>query len=124
MLLWLSTSVGAALCAVVIAVTLFRAERRARHSLYAALGVSDDLIPALMSQKGPVSAQMALVRQIDLTAPIARPEETRGRAEGLQAPAQRAFRFTRALNSARGAGRERPAVAPARRSSPLDRRES
>ena len=122
MVLWLSLSVGAVLCASVIAVALFRAERRARHSLYSALGVGDDLIPALMSQKGPISAQMALLRQTGLTAPIGRPDELRGRADGLQAPAQRAFRFTRALNGARG-GRERPALAPVRRSPRLDRRE-
>ena len=125
MVLWLSLSVAVALCAVAIAATLamFRAERRARQALYETLGVSRDLIPILMAQRGPVSAQVALVRKTDLAAPIARPEELRGRADSLQAPGQRAFRLTRALNGARMAGRERPAMAAARRSPRLNRRE-
>jgi hypothetical protein len=102
MLLWLSLSIGLALCALAIAVgvAMHRAERRARYSLYAALGYGDDLISTLMVQKGPVSAQLALIRKTAI-APGLRPDELRTGADSLQTTAQRAFRLTRAVNGAR-----------------------
>ncbi|MDB5423577.1 MAG: hypothetical protein JWQ29_993 [Phenylobacterium sp.] len=125
MLMWLSLSIGTVLCVVTLAVALglSRAERRARRSLYGALGISEDLIPALMSQKGPVSAQIALVRDRGLAPPAARPDETRGAPGGLQEPARRSFRLDRGLNGARTAGGEPPGLAAARRRVRADRRE-
>lgn len=105
MLLWLTLSIAIALCALAIAVVVMmrRAERRARHALYVALGVGDDLIAALMTQKGPVSAQMALVRQTSIIAGP-RPDEMPSRDGG-----HRAFRYTRALNGTRTASQARAA---------------
>jgi hypothetical protein len=104
------------------ALAMVRAERRARRSFYTALGFQEELISALMVQKGPVSTQLALVRQSSVASGI-RLEELRSRMGGAQVKAQRAFRFTRALNDSRPTGEERPALAPARRSRRVHRRE-
>lgn len=124
MLLWilLSCGVAGAVLALVCALAMVRAERRARRNFYMTLGFNEELVSALMAQKGPVSTQLALVRQSAAASGV-RLEELRSRAAGLQAGAQRAFRFTRALNDPRTTGDERPALAPARRGRRFNRRD-
>jgi hypothetical protein len=117
MLSWILLSGGVALgvLALACALAMVRAERRARRHLYTALGLHDELVSVLMGQKGPVSTQLAVVRQSPVASGV-RPEELRSRVDGQQPKAQRSFRFTRALNAPRTIGDERPALAPARRS--------
>ena len=69
MLLWILSTCGLALGAGAAACVLatIKAERRARRSLYGSLGLSEDLISVLMGRKGPVSVQLALVRQASLS---------------------------------------------------------
>lgn len=122
MLLWIILLIGLTLCAATIAVVMamLRAERRARHAFYLAVGLGEDLTSALMMQKGPVSAQLAAVRKTPLGV-ATRPEDIRVRPEIIQGAGQRSFRITRALNG-RPAAHDRPPP-PARRSPRLDRRE-
>ena len=69
MLLWILLSFGLALGVAIVACLMAssQAERRARRSLYAALGFSEDLIMELMAQKVPVSVQLALARRTSLS---------------------------------------------------------
>jgi hypothetical protein len=69
MLLWILLSTGLALGVAVVACVLatIRAEKRARRSLYASLGLAEDLISILMARKGSVSLQLALVRRASLS---------------------------------------------------------
>ena len=117
MLFWLSLSFGLGLGVAVIAVTLAmgRAERRARRMLYAALGYSDQLIVALMAQKGPIANQLALVRE---TSVVTAADPARAGADALQSAASRSFRMSRSLNGARTA---RAARSSTRRGARLDR---
>jgi len=123
MLLWLTLSIAVALCALTVAVVVAmdRAERRARHFLYTSLGVGDELMPSLMSQRGPVAPQLALVRKTSIMGGP-RPDEIRGRGDGLKTSAQRSIRYTRALNGTRAPSHERSSLAD-RRSARHDRRE-
>ena len=78
MLLWILLPTGLTLGVAVVACVLatIRAEQRARRSLYASLGLAEDLISILMARKGSVSVQLALVRQASLSS-RARLEELR-----------------------------------------------
>jgi hypothetical protein len=69
MLLWILLSTGLALWAVTAACVsaTIRAERRARRTLYASLGLNEELISLLMAQKGSVSTQLAYVRQASVS---------------------------------------------------------
>jgi hypothetical protein len=111
MLLWLTLSFGVALslgaCAALRAMR--RADRRAKSALYRTLGYGDDALAVLMAQKGPASAQLALIRRASIATPP-RHDQRRGRPEALQGAAQRAFRHTRALSRVSG-GSEDPAQA-------------
>lgn len=101
MLIWLSLlfvlAVAAAGAGGIVAMR--RADQRARRNLYATLGYGEDLVSALIAQKGPVSAQLAVVRKTGaLTSP--RPDE----APPLAKPSTpRTFRYTHALNGTRAA---------------------
>ena len=125
MLLWilLSCGVGFAVLALACALAMVQAERRTRRNLYRALGFNEELVSALMAQKGPISTQLARVRQSAVASGV-RVEDLRSRGAGLRTQTQRAFRFTRARNDPRTPGDERAALAPARRSRSLDRRDS
>lgn len=101
---------------------MVRAEQRARRNLYTSLGFNDELVSALMAQRGPVSTQLALVRQSAVASGV-RPEELRLRGAALRTEAQRSLRFTRTPSDPRTAGDERTTLAPARRSRRLDRRD-
>ena len=72
MLLWILLLIGLALGVVAVACVLatIRAERRTRRNREASLGFSEDLIAVLMTRKGPVSAQLALVRQASISGGI------------------------------------------------------
>ena len=121
MLLWIFLSTGLALGVAVAACVLAttRAERRARHNLYASLGLGQGLIAVLMARKGPVSVQLALVRQASISSGV-RLEDLR-RTEGGKTIAQRSFRFTRTPDEGRQVGSDLPARAPARRKPPPSR---
>jgi len=123
MLLWilLSCGVGFAVLALACALAMVQAERRTRRNLYRALGFNEELVSALMAQKGPISTQLARVRQSAVASGV-RVEDLRSRGAGLRTQRQRAFRFTRARNGPRP-GDERRVLAPARRSRTLDRRD-
>ena len=89
--------------------------------MYASLGYDEELIVALMEQKGPISAQLALVRQMSLS--VGRSDEVRNYADIPQIAAYRSFRFGRSASEARLAGRDRAAGGAERRVIPRDRRE-
>ena len=114
MLFWTLLSIGVALSVLALgcAVAMARAERRARRHLYTALGINEELVAVLMARKGPVSTQLALVRQNAVASGV-RLEEVQARA--AETTMQRSFRFTGALDNSRVIGDERPALAPARR---------
>lgn len=116
MLLWILLSTGLALSvlAVVCVRVMVKAERRARRNLYASLGCHADLIPLLMARKGPVSVQLARLRQALLSGG-ALPDDLR-QAEGVAA--QRSFRFAPKTGDQGAAASEQPALAPARRKPP------
>lgn len=101
MLLWLSLSLALALTAAVAAgiLAMRRADQRARRNLYLSLGYGEDLVVALMGQKGPVSAQLAVVRKTSILTPP-RPEEAPTQAQARPS-SQRSFQYTRALNGTR-----------------------
>jgi hypothetical protein len=69
MSLWILLSSGLALGVVVVACVLatIRAEQRARRNLYASLGLGEDVVAILMARKGPVSVQLARVRQASIS---------------------------------------------------------
>ena len=115
-MLWILLSCGVAsgVLALACALAMVRAERRARRNLYTTLGFDEELVVALMDQKGPVSKQLALVRQGAMGSGV-RLEEFRSRAAGLETKTQRSIQFTRALNDPPTTGNERAALAPARR---------
>ena len=117
MLFWLSLSFGLGLgvAAIAIVLAMGRAERRARRALYSALGFSDQLIVALMAQKGSIANQLALIRETNVATTADPP---RAGVDVLQAPAPRSFRLTRSPSGARTA---RAARALKRRSARLDR---
>jgi hypothetical protein len=117
MLFWLSLSFGLGLGVAVIAVVLAmgRAERRARRALYTALGYGDQMIAALMAQKGSISDQLALIRE---TRVATAPDPTRAGVDALPSAAPRSARLTRTLNGARTA---RAARSSTRRGARLDR---
>jgi hypothetical protein len=121
MLLWILLSSGLTLGAVAGACLLAttRAERRARRNLYSSLGLSDELISVLMRRKGPVSVQLALVRQASVSGGI-RLEDFQ-RAEGRQVATQRSFRFPSNSHGAHPVGSDRRTLAPARRNRPPGR---
>jgi len=68
MLLWILLLGGLALAAAVMAMVLAmgRAERRARRSLFRALGLPEETVELLMARNGDVLAELALVRRQDL----------------------------------------------------------
>jgi hypothetical protein len=118
MLPWILLSMGLALSVMIAACVLamMRAERRTRRSLYASLGFGEDLISVLMTRRGPVSMQLALVRQASISGRIRldelrRPERSRRR---------RSFRFKKAQDDG-PTGLGRPALAPVRRRPPPGR---
>jgi hypothetical protein len=67
--LWILLLSGLALGVVMVACVLaaIRAEQRARRNLYASLGLGEDAVATLMTEKGPVSVQLALVRQASIS---------------------------------------------------------
>jgi hypothetical protein len=119
MLFWLFLSFGLGLAVAVIAVVLAmdRAERRARRTLYTALGYNDQLVAALMVQKGSIAAQLALVRETH--APAA-PDQASAGVDALKSAAPRSLRMSRSVNGARTAPAARTSL---RRSARVDRSE-
>ena len=116
LLILLSCGVALGVLTACCAVAAMRAERRARRNLYASLGLNEELISALMAQKGTISAQLAVVRQTSVSAGV-RPEDL-PQVDGLPGAAQRSFRFTRETAEPPGAGGEQVELAPVRRSRP------
>ncbi|MGH6963689.1 MAG: hypothetical protein ACREE0_04340 [Phenylobacterium sp.] len=100
MLLWILLSTGLMLGVVAFACVsaTIRAERRARRNLYASFDLNEDLISALMAQRGSVSVQLARIRQASISRGI--------RLQDLR-PSE--------------GGGDRPAFAPARRNPPSGR---
>jgi hypothetical protein len=89
--LWILLSMGlvfGVVAVVACVLATIRAERRTRRSLYASLGLGEDLTSVLMTRKGPVSEQLALVRQASISGGV-RLDDLR-RAEGSRC--QRPFR--------------------------------
>ena len=116
MSIWLSLLFVLAMTAAVAGaiVAMRRADQRARRNLYAALGYGEDLVAALIAQKGPVSAQLAVVRKTSiLTSP--RPDETPSQAKPST---PRSFKYTRALNGTRAAHERAARNAGGRRNPP------
>src|SRR4029453_15997282 len=93
LLILLSCGVAFGVLTVCCTVAAMRAERRARRNLYGSLGLNEELISALMAQKGTISDQLATVRQASVSTGI-RPEDL-PQVDGLLRPPQRSFRFTR-----------------------------
>jgi len=116
LLILLSCGVALGVLAACCAVAAMRAERRARRNLYTSLGLNEELIAALMAQKGTISAQLAVVRQTSDSAEV-RAEDV-PQADGLLGAPQRSFRFTRDTAELRGVGGDQPELAPIRRSRP------
>ena len=108
MLLWLLVIGGIvlALAAVVLLIVAMRqADRRARRSLFRALGLADDTVELLMSRSGDVLAELALVRRhVPTTA-----DETHVPTETLLRRAQPAIRFLHPIEG----GAVDPAAGPA-----------
>jgi hypothetical protein len=71
MLLWILLLGGLALAAGAMGLILAmgHAERRARRTLFRALGLPEDTVDLLMARDGDVLAELALVRRHDLTDP-------------------------------------------------------
>ncbi len=92
MLLWLVIGgLGLTVVAVVLLILAMRqADRRARRSLFRALGLSDDTVELLMSRNGDVLAELTLVRR---HAPSAAADEAHAATETLLRRAQPAIRF-------------------------------
>jgi len=76
--IWLLGGLGLAAAAVGLIVAMRHAERRARRTLFRALGLDEATVELLMARNGDVLAELALVRRKDLTpadlheAPVAR----------------------------------------------------
>lgn len=68
MLLWISLvgGVGLAVAAVGLLLAMRHAERRARRTLFRALGLDEATVDLLMARNGDVLAELALVRRQDL----------------------------------------------------------
>jgi hypothetical protein len=65
MLLWMSLLGGLTIVTILMVVliaAMFRAERRARRSLYRALDLSEDTVDLLMARNGDVRTELTLVR--------------------------------------------------------------
>ena len=90
-------------------IAMRRADQHARRTLYASLGYGDEVIGALMGQKGPISAHLALVRKASImTGPW--PDDP-SLSQSRTAVQRRSFRYTHALNGTRVArGRTRAEV--------------
>ena len=116
LLILLSCGVALGVLTACCAVAAMRAERRARRNLYTSLGLNEELIAALMAQKGTISAQLAVVRQTSDSAEV-RPEDV-PQADGLLGAPQRSFRFTRDTAELRGVGGDQLELVPIRRSRP------
>jgi hypothetical protein len=96
LLILLSCGVALGVLTACCAVAATRAERRARQNLYASLGLDDEVISALIAQKGTASAHLAMVRQTSFSA------EDPPRLDDLPAPRQRSFRFTSGIGDPSG----------------------
>jgi hypothetical protein len=93
MLSWLLAIGGLvlAVAAVVLLIVAMRqADRRARRSLFRALGLADETVELLMSRNGDVLAEVTLVRR---HAPHSAADEARAPSETLLRRAQPAIRF-------------------------------
>jgi len=82
MLLWISLigGLGLAAAAVGLLVAMRHAERRARRTLFRALGLDDATVDLLMARNGDVLAELALVRRQDLPPETAAPKAGRAKS--------------------------------------------
>jgi hypothetical protein len=64
MILWVAVGVGlvTTIAAIGLGFAMWRADRRARRNLYRALGISEDVIDRLMTRRGDVTAELAVLR--------------------------------------------------------------
>jgi hypothetical protein len=78
MQLWIWVLGGTALAAAAVAlfVAMGQAERRARRTLFRALGLDASTVELLMSRNGDVLAELTLVRRQDLAPPAPEPKAT------------------------------------------------
>jgi hypothetical protein len=127
MLLWIWLIGGVALAAAVVGliVAVSQAERRARRTLFRALGLDEETVELLMARNGDVLAELALVRRQDLAAlsgaEPAEPEPAAGRTQlsiRLVHPAGPAAVVTPPADAARPAASRRRLQLPGRRSRP------
>jgi hypothetical protein len=83
--IWLIGGVALAVAGVALFLAMASAERRARRTLFRALGLDEPTIQLLMARNGDVLAELALVRRAELApdpradAPAADAPSARGR---------------------------------------------
>jgi hypothetical protein len=89
MLLWASLLLGAVALVVATAalfVSMSRAERRARRSLFRTVGLSDETVELLMSRNGDVLTELTLVRTAPATAADREIDEPETQAPSAETP--------------------------------------
>ena len=110
MLLWILLLGGVALVgsAVALILAMAKAERRARRTLYRALGLPEETIELLVSRNGDVLAELTAMRRRDL-ASLAEEEPPRAEAAPAGPPPSRAASAIRLVHPLNGAS---PPAAP------------